>query len=68
MWVCCASGVVDIKPKHLVEHVCTYVDESCICGHHMSKDFCTPVINEVRSYSVAVKKGSLVVGHVPRKL
>ena len=25
---------------------CTYVDESCIHGHHVSKDFCTPVIND----------------------
>ena len=24
-----------------------YVDKCCIHGHHVSKDFCTPVINEV---------------------
>ena len=30
---------------------CTYMDESCIRGHHVSKDFCTPVINEVCSGS-----------------
>ena len=30
---------------------CTYVDESCIRGHHVSKDFCTPVIDEVCSGS-----------------
>ena len=23
------------------------MDESCIRGHHVSKDFCTPIINEV---------------------
>ena len=50
--------------------------QSCICGHHVLKDFCTTVINEV--YFVPkihmthkqwhwVKKESLVVGYVPRK-
>ena len=29
----------------------TCMDESCICGHHVSKDFCTPIINEVCSGS-----------------
>ena len=49
------------KPKHLMEHVHTVV-KSCVCRHHVSKDFSTPVINEV---CVAVKKGSLVVEHMP---
>ena len=31
--------------------ICTYVDESYIPGHHVSKDFCTAVINEVCSGS-----------------
>ena len=31
---------------------CTYVDESCICRHHVSKDFRILVIR----YAVAVKK------------
>ena len=30
---------------------CTYVDESYNPGHHVSKDFCTAVINEVCSGS-----------------
>ena len=63
MCVCCPSGIVNIE----TEKPCgtyTYMDESSICGHHVSKDFCTPVIN---GYAVAVKKGSLRVGHVPRK-
>ena len=30
---------------------CTYVDKNYIYGHHVSKDFCTPVINEVCSGS-----------------
>ena len=57
---------------------CTHVVESCIHRHQMSKDFWTPVIDEVLvciqesenphdPYAVAVKKGSLVVGHIPRK-
>ena len=35
------------KLKHLVEHVRTCMDESSFKGHHVSKDFCTPVINGV---------------------
>ena len=46
MCVCCASGVVD-KEAETPHGICTYVDEICIRGHHVSKDFCTPVINEV---------------------
>ena len=25
---------------------CTYMDESCIRGHHVSKHFCAPAIND----------------------
>ena len=57
----------------------THVCDSCIRGHHISKDFWTPVINEELvcaqesgnshdPYAVAIKKGSVVVGHVPRKI
>ena len=43
---------------------CTYMVESCgIRGHHVSKDFCTPAINDLCRGS---KKGNLVVGHMPR--
>ena len=48
MCVCCPSGVVDIEAE-TPHGTCTYVDESYIHGHHVSKDFCTPVINEVCS-------------------
>ena len=48
--MCCASGVVDIEAP-TPRGTCTYVDESCIRGHHVSKDFCTLVINEVSSGS-----------------
>ena len=37
MCVCYASGVVDIEAK-TPHGTCTYVDESCIHGHHVSKD------------------------------
>ena len=50
MCVCCASGVVDIEAK-TPRGTCTYVDESYICRHHVSKDFCAPIINEVCSGS-----------------
>ena len=36
---------------------CTYVDKSCIRRHHVSKDFCTTVINEVCSGSQERKFG-----------
>ena len=44
MCMCCASGVVDIEAE-TPRGTCTYVymDESCTRGHHLSKDFCTPV-------------------------
>ena len=48
--MCCPSGVVDIEAETPCG-TCTYVDESCIHGHHLSKDFCTPVINGVCSGS-----------------
>ena len=61
------------------EHVHTCMIKSCIHEHHVSKDFWTPVINEVLVciqesenphdlYTVAVMKGSLVVGHMPIKI
>ena len=82
MCACFPSGVVtsvvDMEAEAPCE-TCAYVVESCIRGHHVSKDFWTPLINEVLvcaqenenphdPYAVAVKKGSLVVGHVPRKI
>ena len=39
------------------QEACTYVVESCIHGHHVLKDFCTPVINEVYSDSKEGKFG-----------
>ena len=56
-----------------------HVFDSCIRGHPVSKDFWMPVINEELvcaqesgnphdPYAVVIKKGSLVVGHVPRKI
>ena len=63
MWICCASGVVDIEAKRCCG-TCTYVDQSYIHGHHVSKHFCTPVINEVCSDS---QEGNFWVGDVPRK-
>ena len=48
MCVCCASGMVDIEAETPCG-TCTYVDEGCIRGHHVSKDFCAPIINEVAS-------------------
>ena len=39
----CASAMVDTEAETSCG-TCTYVDESCICGHHVSNDFCTPVI------------------------
>ena len=45
MCMCCASGMVDREAETL-RGTCTYVDESCICGHHLSKVFCTTVTNE----------------------
>ena len=50
MCVCCPSVVVDIEAK-TSRGTCTYMDESCIRGHHVSEDFCTPVINGVCSGS-----------------
>ena len=57
----------------------THVFDSCIRGHHVSKDFWTPVIyeelvcaqesgNPHDPYAVEIKKGSVVVGHVPRNI
>ena len=56
----------------------THVFDSCIRGHDALKDPWMPVINEELvcaqvsgnphdPYAVAIKKGSLVVGHMPRK-
>ena len=56
--------MVDKEAKTPCE-TCTNVVESCsIHRHYVSKDYCTPVINEVCSGS---KEGKLVVGHMPRK-
>ena len=38
-----SKGVIDIEAKTPCG-TCTYVDESCIHEHHVSKDFCTLVI------------------------
>ena len=50
MCICRASGMVDVEAE-TPRGTCTYVDESYIRGHRVSKDFCTPVINEVCSGS-----------------
>ena len=52
--------------------------ESVVRGHHISKDFwipaegeilsCVSSTNRFDSFAVAVKKDSVVVGHVPRKI
>ena len=50
MCACFPSGVVtsvvDMEAEAPCE-TCAYVVESCIRGHHESKDFWTPLINEV---------------------
>ena len=56
-----------------------YSFESCVRGHHISKEFWSPTLGEELRcerevdnthdpYAVAVKKGQLIVGHVPRKI
>ena len=50
MCACCPSGVVDLEAKR-PPGTCTYMDKSCIYGHHVLKDFCTTVIDEVCSGS-----------------
>ena len=45
MCMCHASVMVDIEAKTPYE-TCTYVHESYICRHQVSKDFYTPVIDE----------------------
>ena len=53
--------------------------ESCVRGHHIYKEIRNPCLGEVLQcerdphnvvdrYSVAVKKGGVVVGHLPRKV
>ena len=49
MCACCPSGAVDMEAKIYCE-TCTYVVNHCIHGYHVSKDFCTPVINETLVY------------------
>ena len=61
MCVCCPSGMVDIEAERRPRGTCTYVDESCIRRHHVLKDFCTPVINEVCSDSLEGKFWSKTV-------
>ena len=57
----------------------THTFDSCIHDHHISKGFWMPLINEVLvcaqesgnphdPYIVRIKKGNVVVGHVPRKI
>ena len=50
MCICCANGVVDIEAE-TPHGTCTYMDKSCIGGHHayVAKDSCTPVINDACS-------------------
>ena len=54
-----------------------HVVESCVHGFHVYKDTWTPVTGKVLSckmedgnlfdpYAVAIKKGSEVIGHIPR--
>ena len=50
MCLCCVSSVVDIEAEKS-HGTFTYVDKSCVRRSHVSKDFCTPVINEVCSGS-----------------
>ena len=58
MWACCPSGVVD-KEAETPHEACTHmVESSTIRRHHVSKDFCTPVIKEVCSGSKEEKFGS----------
>ena len=38
MCVCCPSGMVDIEAETPCG-ACSYVDKSCIRGHHVSEDF-----------------------------
>ena len=56
-----------------------YVIDSCIRGHHIYKEVWSPFVNEKLTcaieegnnhdpYAVAVMKGELIVGHVPRKI
>ena len=53
MCACFPSGVVasvvDMEAEAPCE-TCAYVVESCIHGHHVSKDFWTPLINEVLAF------------------
>ena len=54
-----------------------HVVDSCVRGFHVYRDIWTPIIGEVFSceredgnpmdpYAVAIKRGSEVIGHVPR--
>ena len=78
LYFICTYKQSDFNVCMLVLGMETHVFDSCIRGHHTSKDPWTPVINEELvcaqvsgnphdPYAVAIKKGSLVVGHVPRK-
>ena len=82
MCACCPSGMVDMEAKTPCK-TCTYVVKSCIHGHHVSKDFYTPVINEMlvnivytqeneNPHDPAVcsgrKEGKFDGRHVPRKI
>ena len=50
MCACCPSGAVDMEAKIPCKTL-TYVVKRCIHGHHVSKDFYTPVINEMLVYT-----------------
>ena len=62
------SFIENRRPGFYTDKYGTYMDKSCIRGHHVSKDFCTPVNNEVASYAVVVKMGSFGVGHTGARL
>ena len=61
MCMCCTSVMVDIEAETPCG-TCTYEDKSYIRRHHVSKDFCTPVINEVCSGSQEGKFGGRTSG------
>ena len=53
-------GDIEAKTPH---ETYTYVVKSCICGQHVSKDFCTPVINKVCSGSQEGEFGGRTLAH-----
>ena len=74
----CAYRWSDFNIRLLALCMETHVFDRCIRGYKVSKDVWMPVTNEELvcaqesgnshdPYAVAIKKGGLVVGHVPRK-